>query len=142
MENRAIEELPVVRSVRFHAKAGVYTNLRCSAASSHEGCGLKLVGSIRMSSKYPRLVDCLLGQQIQRDHSPTCVTAAQKFQAAEKDAADASTKRPADEGVASFNTTEVLMLHSRLKIIQERVVHWRIRPHWRQRRKGTSFTTK
>ena len=49
---RAIEDLPVVSSVRFHAgdkthKAGVYANLRCSAASSHGGCGAKLVGPCR-----------------------------------------------------------------------------------------------
>jgi hypothetical protein len=44
------------------------------------------------------------------------------LQAAEKDAADASTKRPADadEGAASLNATEVLMLNTRLKMIQER----------------------
>jgi hypothetical protein len=43
-----------------------------------------------------------------------------KLQAAEKDAADASTKRPADEGAASLNATEVLMLHRRFKMIQQR----------------------
>ena len=66
--------------------------------------------------------DCLreLGRLIQQDHGPTCVVAAQKLQAAEKDAADASTKRPDDEGAASLNANEVLMLHSRLKIIQSR----------------------
>jgi argininosuccinate lyase len=42
------------------------------------------------------------------------------LQAAGKDAADASTKRPPDEGAASLNANEVLMLHSRLKIIQAR----------------------
>jgi hypothetical protein len=44
------------------------------------------------------------------------------LQAAEKDAADASTKRPADvdEGAASLNATEVLMLNTRIKMIQER----------------------
>jgi hypothetical protein len=41
-EKRAIEDLPVVSSVRFHAgdkthKSGVYANLRC-------GCGAKQVG--------------------------------------------------------------------------------------------------
>jgi hypothetical protein len=40
------------------------------------------------------------------------------LQADEKDAADASTKRPPDEGAASLNAIEVLMLHSKLKIIQ------------------------
>ena len=95
---RAIEDLHVVSSVRFHAgdkthKAGVYANLRCSAASSHGGCGAKLVGPIRMSTKFPTLRDCLreLGRLIQQDHDPTCVAAAQELQAAEKDAADAST---------------------------------------------------
>ena len=126
-EKRAIEDLPVVSSVRFHAgdkthKAGVYANLRCSAASSHGGCGAKLVGPIRMSTKFPTLQDCLreLGRLIQQDHGPTCVAAAQKLQAAEKDAADASTKRSHDEGAASLNANQVLMLHSRLKIIQAR----------------------
>jgi hypothetical protein len=42
------------------------------------------------------------------------------LQAAEKDAADASTKRSHDEGAASLNANQVLMLHSRLKIIQAR----------------------
>ncbi len=44
------------------------------------------------------------------------------MQAAEKDAVDASTKRPADaeEGAASLNATEVLMLNTRIKMIQER----------------------
>ena len=77
---RAIEDLHVVSSVRFHAgdqthNAGVYANLRCSAVSSHRGCGAKLVGPIRMSSKFPTLRDCLreLGQRIERDHGPTCL---------------------------------------------------------------------
>ncbi len=43
------------------------------------------------------------------------------MQAAEKDAADASTKRCHDEGAVSLNANQVLMLHSRLKIIQARV---------------------
>jgi hypothetical protein len=97
LEKRAIEDLPVVSSVRFHAgdkthKSGVYANLRC-------GCGVKQVGPVRMSSKRPTLQDCLreLGRVIQRDHGPTCIAAAQELQAAEKAAADASTKRPADE---------------------------------------------
>jgi hypothetical protein len=42
------------------------------------------------------------------------------LQAAEKDAADASTKRSHDEGPASLNASQALMLHSRLKIIQAR----------------------
>jgi hypothetical protein len=124
---RAIEDLPVVSSVRFHTgdkthKAGVYANLRCSAASSHGGCGAKLVEPVRKSSKRPTFVDCLreFGRLIQQDHGPTCVAAAQKFQGAEKDAADASTKRPPDEAAASPHANEVLMLHSRLKIIQTR----------------------
>ena len=69
-EKRAIEDLPVVSSVRFHAgdkthKAGVYANLRC-------GCGTKQVGPVRMSSKRPTNVDCFreLGRVIQRDHGP------------------------------------------------------------------------
>jgi hypothetical protein len=43
-----------------------------------------------------------------------------KLQADEKDTADVSTKRPADEGAASLNATEVLILHRRLKMIQQR----------------------
>ena len=124
---RAIEDLHVVSSVCFHAgdkthKAGVYANLRCSAVSPYGGCGAKLVGPIRMSSKFPTLRDYLreLGRLIQQDHGPTCVTVAQELQAAEKDAADTSTKRPPDEGAASLNENEVLMLHRRLKIIQSR----------------------
>jgi hypothetical protein len=41
------------------------------------------------------------------------------LQAAEKDAADASTKRSADEGSVSLNATEVLMLNTSLKMIKE-----------------------
>ena len=101
-----IEELSVVSSVCFHDgdkthKAGVYANLRCSASSSYGGCGE-------------------LGQRIERDHGPTCVVTEQKLQTAEKDANDTSTKRPADEGATSLNANEVLILHRRLKIIQER----------------------
>ncbi len=85
---------------------------------------MKWVGSVRRSSKYPTLIDCLreLGRVIRQDHGPTCVVAAQGLQAAEKDAGDVSTKRPADvdEGAASLNATEVLMLNTRLKMIQER----------------------
>ena len=72
-EKRAIEDLPVVSSVRFHAgdkthKSGVYANLRC-------GCGAKQVGPVRKSSKRPTFGDCLreLGRLIQKDHGPTCV---------------------------------------------------------------------
>ncbi len=78
LEKREIETMPVVRSLRLHTaqkknKAGYRANLRCA-------CGVQQVGPFRMSSKYPRLVDCLrgLGQQIQRDHGPTCIAAAQK----------------------------------------------------------------
>ena len=84
------------------------------------------MGPIRKSIERPTTVDCLreLGRVIQRDHDPTCIAAAQELQAAEKDAADASTKRAddADEGAASLNATEVLMLHRRLKMIQQRAV--------------------
>ena len=127
LEKRAIEDLPVVSSVRLHAgdkthKAGVYANLRCCAASPFGGCGAKLVGPIRKSIERPTNVDCFreLGRVIQRDHGPTCIAAAQELQAAEKDAADASTKRPADEAAASLNANDVLMLHRRLKMIQKR----------------------
>ena len=129
LEKRAIEDLPVVISVCIHSgdktpEAGVYVNLRCCAASSYGGCGAKQVGTIHKSSERPTNVDFLreLGRVIQRDHGPTCIAAAQELQAAEKDATDASTKRAADadEGAASLNATEVLMLNTRLKMIQER----------------------
>ena len=76
----------------------------------------------QMSSKFPTLRDCLreLGRLIQQDHCPTCVVAEQKLETFEKDLADVTTKRPADEGAASLNANEVLMLHSRLRIIKER----------------------
>jgi hypothetical protein len=146
LKKSAIETLPVVSSVRFHTgdkthKTGYHVNLRCV-------CGAKQVGPIRISSKFPTLCDCLreLGQRIERDHGPTCVAAAQKLQ---KDATDASTKRPssffffllvwkrrrsckgdeapswllrspsADEAAASFNANDVLMLHRSLKMIQQ-----------------------
>jgi hypothetical protein len=127
LEKRAIEDLPVVSSVGFHAgdkthKAGVYANLRCCAASPYRGCGAKQVGPIRKSSERPTNADCFreLGRVIQRDHGPTFIAAAQELQAAEKDAADASTKRPADEAAASLTANDVLMLHRRFKMIQQR----------------------
>jgi hypothetical protein len=46
------------------------------------------------------------------------IAAAQKLLDARKDAADASTKRPADEAASSLNANDVLMLHRRLKMIQ------------------------
>jgi hypothetical protein len=81
------------------------------------------VGPVRKSSKRPTFGDCLreLGRLIQQDHGPTCVAAAQKLQAVEKDAADASTKRSHDEGAASLNANQVLMLHNRMKIIDSLV---------------------
>ena len=74
---------------------------------------------IRMSSKYPTVLDCLheIGQRIQREHDPTCVAATQKLQVVDDHAV--STKRPSDERVVSPNVTDVLMIHIRLKIIQE-----------------------
>jgi hypothetical protein len=120
LEKRAIEAMPVVSSLRFHAadaknKSGYHVNLRC-------GCGAKQVGPIRMSRKRPTPGDTLreLGRVIQRDHGPTCIAAAQELQAPEKAAADASTKRPADEAAASLNANDVLMLHRRLKMLQQR----------------------
>ena len=82
LEKRSIEDLTVVRSVCLHAgdkthKGDVYVNLRCCAASSYGVCGVKLVGPIRQSIE-------------------TCTAAAQELQAAEKDAADTSTKRATD----------------------------------------------
>jgi hypothetical protein len=49
LEKRAIEAMPVVMSLRFHAadatnKSGYRVNVRC-------GCGTKQVGSVRKSSK-------------------------------------------------------------------------------------------
>jgi hypothetical protein len=118
LEKRVIEAMPVVSSLRFHAvdaknKAGYRVNVRC-------GCGTKQVGPVRMSSKRPTFGDYFreLGRLIQQDHGPTYVATEQKLQAAEKDAADASTKRSHDEGAVSLNANQVLMLHSRLQIIQ------------------------
>ena len=86
LEKRAIEDLPVVSSVRLHAgdkthKVGVYANLRCCAASPFGGCDAKLVGPIRKSIERPTNVDCFreLGRVIQRDHGPTCIAAAQEL---------------------------------------------------------------
>ena len=47
---------------------------------------------------------------------------AQELQAAEKDAADASTKRPVDEGAASRNANDVLMLRAQLRSLEEHSV--------------------
>ncbi len=64
LDKRAIEDLPVVSSVHLHAgdkthKTGVYANLRCCAASSYRGCGVKLVRPIHKSIERPTTVDCL-----------------------------------------------------------------------------------
>ncbi len=122
LEKCAIEAIPVVSSLCFHVadsknKSGYHVNLRCD-------CGTKQVGSVHKSNKRPTFGDGLheLGRLIQQDHSPSCVAEAQELEADEKDVPDASTKRPPDEGVASLNTNEVLMLHRRLKIIQTRTV--------------------
>ena len=61
-ENRVIEDLPVVSSVRFHVgdkthEAGVYDNLRCSEASWYGVCDAQQVGTIRISSKYGLVED-------------------------------------------------------------------------------------
>ncbi len=128
LDKHAIEDLSVVISVCLHVgdknqKTGVYVNLRCCVASSYGGCGAKLVGPIRKSIEHPTTVDYLreLGRVIRRDHDPTCITEAQQLHAA-----DASTKRAADvdEGPASLNTTEVLMLHRRIKRIQQHAAEW------------------
>jgi hypothetical protein len=58
-----------------------------------------------------------------------------------KDAADASTKRPPDEGATSINTNEVLMLHSRLKIMQSRAAQAN-KAALETEKAGTCFTTK
>ncbi len=53
LEKHAIEDLPVVSSVGFHArdkthKAGVYDNLRCCAESPYGGCGAKQTDSVNL----------------------------------------------------------------------------------------------
>jgi hypothetical protein len=80
------------------------------------------VGPIHISRKFPTLRDCLreLGQRIERDDVPTYVAATQKLQ---KDDADASTKRPADEAAASLNANDVLILHL-LEEIYASLTHW------------------
>ena len=82
-----------------------------------------------MSSKCPTLFDCLreFGQRIQRDHGPTFVDAVKKMQDTDENAV--STKRPVNEGADSFNATEVLMLHTKAKIIQEQVAQTNKRPN-------------
>ena len=70
-----------------------------------------------------QLVDCLseLGRLIQRDHSPTYVTAEQELQSAEKDDVDESTKRPVDGGVVSHNANDVLMFRTKLKSLAKNI---------------------
>jgi hypothetical protein len=79
LEKRAIEDLPVVSSVRLHAgdkthKAGVYANLSCCAASPFGGCGSKLVGPIRKSIERPTnvVVWLFIGTQKQISGPPLC----------------------------------------------------------------------
>ena len=139
---REIEDLPVVSSLSFiHAigrdKAGYCVNLFCNAVSSYGGCTdgactVKRVGPVRMSTKRPTQSDCLLvlGEQIRQDHGSDCVAVVQAWQAVSS--ADESTKRPVDEGAASRNANDVLMLRAQLKSLGERTVI--------QRRQETSFT--
>jgi hypothetical protein len=63
-----------------------------------------------------------LNDESSRITAPPASLQRKNLQAAEKDAADASTKRSHDEGAASLNANQVLMLHIRLKIIQSRAV--------------------
>ena len=66
--------------------------------------------------------DCLreLLARIQQDHGSDCVAAVQAWQAASS--AAESTKRPVDEGAASRNANDVLMLRAQLKSLGERAV--------------------
>ena len=122
---REIEDLPVVSSLSFiraigRDKAGYRVNLFCDAVSSYGGCTdgactVKRVGPVRMSTKHPTMRDCLraLLARIQQDHGSDCVAAVQAWQAASSVAE--STKRPLDEGAASRNANDVLMLRAQLK---------------------------
>ena len=128
---REIEDLPVVSSLSFiptigRDKTGVSANLRCNVASLHGGCTdggctVKQVGPIRMSTKHPTMQDCFreLHTRIQQDHGPKYVASVQAWQAA---SAAASTKRPVDEGSASHNANDVLMLRAKLKSLEVRSV--------------------
>ncbi len=86
------------------------------------GCKLKQVGTICMSRDRPTQLECLreLHTQIHQDHDPKCVTAAQPWEAGSS--AVASTKRPVDEGPASRNANEVLMLRAKIKTLEEHAV--------------------
>ena len=129
---REIEDLPVVSSLSFiraigRDKTGYRANLRCPVASSHGGCTdggctVQQVGPIRMSTKHPTMRDCLraLLARIQQDHGSDCVAAVQAWQAASS--AAESTKRPVDEGAASRNANDVLMLRAQLNSLGERAV--------------------
>jgi hypothetical protein len=129
---REIEDLPVVSSLSFiraigRDKAGYRANLRCPVASSHGGCTdggctVQQVGPIHMSTKHPTMRDCLreLLAQIQQDHGSDCVAAVQAWQGASS--AAESTKRPVDEGAASRNANDVLMLRAQLKSLGQRAV--------------------
>ena len=68
-------------------------------------------GELACRANVTRLLttDCKLGRLIQWEHGPTCVATDQKLQTAEK-----------DESGVSLNATEVLMLHTKLKIIPKR----------------------
>ncbi len=129
-EKRAIEDLPVVSSVRFHAgdnthKSGVYDNLRC-------GCGAKQVGPVRKSNQRPTFGDCLreLGRLIQQDHGPTWVAAEQKLQAAEKDArAHSEPKRAhSDQPKRTHSDADAGDAHE----IHTEVDNWDLRDHRRE----------
>ncbi len=77
------------------------------------------VGSIRICTKHPTMLDCLreLLTRIQQDHGSDCVVVVQTWQDASS--AAESTKRPVDEGAASRNANDVLMLRAQLKSLEE-----------------------
>ena len=122
-----IEDHPVVNNVGFLTGSGknkvvVYANLRCYAACLNGDCSVQQVG-IRMSTKRPTQLDCLseLHSRIQQHHGDKCVDAAQSWQVASS--AVTSTKLPVDEGAASRNANDVLMLRTKLKSIEEYCHH-------------------
>ena len=106
---------------------GYHTNLRCYTTFVYGGCTtggckLKQVGPIRMSRDRPTQLDCFreLHTRIQQDHGPKCVSVAQPWQVVSS--AVSSTKRPVDERVVSRNANDVLMLRTKIKSLEERVV--------------------
>ena len=77
-------------------------------------------------------MEAVVRTRIQQNHGDKCVVAVAS-------SASTSTKRPVDEGAASRNANDVLMLRAKLKTLEERAVIAN-KSVLEAEKEGTSFT--